>query len=144
MAIADDQPAQRAGLESFRLMSAGRKQEWIDLFADDCLFEDPVGVSPLDPTGKGHRKPELASFWDGSIGLGKMTVVCRKAKPRGNECAFLVDATNEVPGHPPLEVEAIVVYRVNHAGKVTSVRAFWEYDDSVGSTLPGDRREVMP
>jgi steroid delta-isomerase len=65
-----------------------------------------------------------------------MSVVSRKAKPRGNECAFLVDARNEVPGHPALEVEAIVVYRVNDAGKIVSVRAFWEYDSDVASTLP--------
>jgi len=131
-----DKPAQRAGLSSFRLMSTGKKEEWIALFAEDCLFEDPVGVSPLDPTGKGHRKSELAAFWEKSIGLGKMTVECRKAKPRGKECAFLVDSKNEVAGHPPLEVEAIVIYRVNDAGKITSVRAFWEYDASVQSTLP--------
>ena len=132
----DDQPAHKAGLASFRMISAGRKEEWIDLFAADCLFEDPVGVSPLDPAGKGHRKSELAAFWDKSIGLGKLTMTCREAKPRGNECAFLVDSTNEVPGHPPLEVDAIVVYRVNDAGKIVSVRAFWEYDAAVASTLP--------
>jgi len=133
---AADQPAQRAGLASFRLMSTSKKREWIDLFAEDCLFEDPVGASPLDPAGRGHRKSELAAFWDKSIGLGKMTVKCRKAKPRGNECAFLVDSTNEITGHPPLEVEAIVIYRVNDAGKITSVRAFWEFDAAVAATLP--------
>ena len=130
------QPAQHAGLSSFRLMSTGKKEEWIALFAEDCLFEDPVGVSPLDPAGKGHRKSGLAAFWEKSIGLGKMTVECRKAKPRGKECAFLVDSKNEVAGYPPLEVEAIVIYRVNDAGKIISVRAFWEYDTSVQSTLP--------
>ncbi len=131
----DDQPAQRAGLASFHLMSTGEKEAWIDLFSEDCLFEDPVGVSPLDPTGKGHRKSDLSKFWDASIGLGKMTVECVKAKPRGNECAFLVDSTNEIEGLPPLEVEAIVVYRVNDEGKVWSVRAYWDYGDAVESTL---------
>ncbi|MBJ19217.1 MAG: nuclear transport factor 2 family protein [bacterium] len=135
MEIPEDQPAQRAGLDSFRLMSTGRKQDWIDLFSEDCLFEDPVGVSPLDPAGQGHRKSDLAKFWDASIGLGKMTVECVKAKPRGKECAFLVDSTNEVPGLPPLEVEAIVIYRVNDEGKVWSVRAYWEYGGAVDSTL---------
>ena len=72
----DEQPAQRAGLASFHLMSTGEKEAWIDLFSEDCLFEDPVGVSPLDPTGKGHRKSDLSKFWDASIGLGKMTVEC--------------------------------------------------------------------
>ena len=131
-----DQPAQRAGLASFHLMSTGGKEQWIELFSDDCLFEDPVGESPLDPTGKGHGKSDLAAFWDNSIGLGRMTVECVKAKPRGNECAFLVEATNEVPGHAPLEVEAIVIYSVNDLGKITSVRAFWDYDTNVAATLP--------
>jgi hypothetical protein len=135
MVIPVDQPAQRAGLKSFHLMSAGKKQEWIDLFAEDCLFEDPVGVSPLDPTGKGHRKSDLTKFWDASIGLGKMTMVCRKAKPRGNECAFLVDSINEIDGLRPLEVEAIVIYCVNNEGKICSVRAYWEYSDEVESAL---------
>jgi steroid delta-isomerase len=134
MSADDLQPGHSAGLESFRLISAGHREAWIDLFADDCLFEDPVGVSPLDPEGKGHRKSELGRFWDKSIGRGDMNIVCKIAKPIGNECAFLVDATNNLP-EGSLEVEAIVFYRVNDEGKIVSVRAFWEWTDTVDQGL---------
>ena len=44
------------------------KQAWVDNFADDALIEDPIGRSPLDPEGKGHRgKEAISRFWDNQI-----------------------------------------------------------------------------
>ena len=34
---------------------AKKKDAWLKLFAEDACIEDPVGKSPLDETGKGHR-----------------------------------------------------------------------------------------
>jgi steroid Delta-isomerase len=52
------------------------------------------------------------------------------SKACANECAFLVKTTNAIPGLPLLEVEALTIYKVNEDGKVVSVRAYWEFDDT--------------
>ena len=63
--MSDDHPARRAGLLSQRYVANGEREKWLDLFADDGVIQDPVGASPLDPTGKGHRgKAAIAAFWD--------------------------------------------------------------------------------
>ena len=43
--------AQEASRKSSKYVVEGARQAWLDLFADDALVQDPVGVSPLDPTG---------------------------------------------------------------------------------------------
>ena len=50
-----EHPARLAGLNSVRNVKAKDKAAWLALFADDAVIEDPVGVSPLDPSGQGHR-----------------------------------------------------------------------------------------
>ena len=42
-------PAQRAAALSARYASERNKAAWLDLYAEDALIQDPVGVSPLDP-----------------------------------------------------------------------------------------------
>ena len=123
-------PARSAGLASFRYMEEKNRDAWLDLFAEDCLFEDPVGSSPLDPEGKGHRKGDLGAFWDASVGRGNMSFEVVTSKACANECAFLVKTTNAIAGLPLLEVEAFTIYKVNENGKVVSVRAYWEFDDT--------------
>ena len=36
-------------------VAAGRKDDWLALFAPDAIVQDPVGPSRLDPDGRGHR-----------------------------------------------------------------------------------------
>jgi len=31
------------------------KEDWLALFAEDAIVEDPVGTSMFDPDGTGHR-----------------------------------------------------------------------------------------
>ena len=49
------------------------KETWLALFADDAVIEDPIGPSPLDPEGRGHRgKEAIAAFWDLAIATVKL------------------------------------------------------------------------
>ena len=48
-------PAQKASFVSPQLVKERKRDEWLALFADDAVVEDPVGPSLFDPTGKGHR-----------------------------------------------------------------------------------------
>lgn len=43
--------AQRLSMKSVELVRAGARDAWLDLFAEDAVVEDPVGVSPFDPSG---------------------------------------------------------------------------------------------
>lgn len=131
----NEHPARVAGLASFRCMTEGDREGWINLFADDCLFEDPVGPSPLDPEGKGHRKHQLGAFWDASVGRGNISFKVVSSKACANECAFLLQTTNQIPGLPALEVEAFSIYKVDDNGKVISVRAYWEFDDNTNEAF---------
>ena len=38
---------------------------WLSLFAPDAVVQDPIGPSPFDPDGAGHRGPAaIAAFYD--------------------------------------------------------------------------------
>ena len=56
--MGEEHPAMLASRGSWSAVRRKVKQDWLDLMADDVVIEDPIGVSPLDPVGKGHRGKE--------------------------------------------------------------------------------------
>jgi hypothetical protein len=49
-------------------VAAKDRQAWLDLFAPDAIVADPIGPSPLDPAGHGHRGlAAIAAFYDAVI-----------------------------------------------------------------------------
>ena len=120
--------AQRAAALSARYASARDKAAWLALYADDAIIQDPVGVSPLDPTGLGHRGREaLVRFWDMIIGPGDMTYRIRESYPCADECANVWSLTNRLPDGSEITVDLVSIYKVNAAGKLTAMRAYWSY-----------------
>jgi hypothetical protein len=123
-------PAQRAAALSARYASERRKAEWLALYADDAIVEDPVGVSPLDPTGHGHRgRKGLEAFWDMAIGPGNMTYQIHQSTACGDECANVWSVSNRMPDGFLLTVDVISIYKVNASGKLMAMRAFWNFSD---------------
>jgi ketosteroid isomerase-like protein len=133
--MADDHPARVAGERSRAAVARGAREEWLELFADDAVLEDPIGVSPLDPTGRGHRgKAALAAFWDHVIARVPGTRVAFDYHTQyavGDECACVGSLTNHFPNGASFRVEGVFVYRVNAAGKLVSLRTYWEHDKGV-------------
>lgn len=126
--MANGLKAQQASQKSFAAVMAGNKEEWLALFADNAVVQDPVGVSPLDPTGEGHQgKEAIAAFWDTVIAHGQMTLTIKASFPAGDECANLASLRNEI-GDLVIENDMIVVYTANDAGEVVSLKAYWDYD----------------
>ena len=121
-----------ARLASKRSMDAVHIKDraaWLDNFADDAVVEDPVGVSALDATGKGHRgKEAIGKFWDTVIGPNKVMMNIRESYAAGDECANVGTITAVLPGGMTSMADGVFVYRVNAAGKLVSLRAFWEMD----------------
>ncbi|WP_374961359.1 nuclear transport factor 2 family protein [Spongiibacter tropicus] len=127
--------AQQASERSGQYVSAGNREAWLSLFADDAVVQDPVGVSPLDPTGAGHKgKEAIAAFWDMVIAPGSIDFTIVSSHPAGDECANVVHMVNAMPGDMKIVVDMVVVYAANADGKLTSLKAYWDYD-SVMSQL---------
>ena len=121
--------AQRASELSGQYVSASDREAWLSLFADDAVVQDPVGVSPLDPSGEGHKgKDAIAGFWDMVIAPGSIEFTIVSSHPAGDECANVVHMVNTLPGDMQIVVDMVVVYAANAQGKLTSLKAYWDYD----------------
>lgn len=130
----DEHPALAAGKKSVSAVMRGEKDEWLSLFTDDAVVQDPVGVSPLDPTGEGHKgKEAIAKFWDTIIAPGKVEVVVRESHPCGNECANVATITNTMDNGMIIKTDLVAVYKVNKEGKLLSIKAYWDYDKVAAS-----------
>ena len=126
----DDRSARAASLRSRAAVQAGDREAWLALFADDAVVADPVGPSVLDPAGDGHRGPEaIAAFWDGVIAPNQVRMDIHSSHAGGHEVANVVTITNTFPDGSSASVDIVAIYAVDDAGQITSLRAFWEFDD---------------
>jgi ketosteroid isomerase-like protein len=133
-----EHPARLAGRRSQEAAMRGKKQDWLDLYADDCVVEDPVGPSPFDPTGAGRRgKAALAAFWDQAIEGARITMEYPTSYACGDECAFVGRTTNELPDGTRISVEGVSVYRVDAEGRIVSLRAYWELPPELSALAAG-------
>ena len=125
--------AQRAAKRSMDAVRKKDKEAWVNNFAEDACLEDPVGVSPLDPTGQGHRgKEAIGIFWDTMIAPGEIEFVMRESWPAGDTAVANVGSIfNKMPDGSQIEAKGVFVYHVNEEGKVTNLRAYWDYESTV-------------
>jgi steroid Delta-isomerase len=130
--VSRDHPARIAGERSRSAVERGAREEWLALFADDAVVEDPIGPSPLDPAGAGHRgKQAIAKFWDEVIMRVPGTRIRFDYHTQyavGRECACVGSLTNHFPDGSSFTVEGVFVYRVNDAGQLQSLRTYWEFE----------------
>jgi len=124
-------PAAKANLNSVTLAMKSDKEGWLALYADDAVVQDPVGVSPFDATGEGHKgKAAITKFWDMVIGPSRLTITVHKRIPSGAKaCAVHQTISNDLGKGRKTEVEMIAIYEVNDAGKITRMSAFWNWDE---------------
>ena len=119
--------AQELGFLSRDYAVAKDKQNWLDLFAEDAIVQDPIGKSPLDPDGNGHKgKDAIETFYDTVIANGNIEFNILESIPCADECANFAEIKNIV-GDEKIETKMIVIYRVNSDDKIVSLRAFWDY-----------------
>ncbi len=128
-----DSPAQTAFDRHVAAIQSGDREAFLSNFADDAVMEDPVGPSPLDPSGLGHRGHDaIAAFWDKMIGPGAVRFEIDRAFVCGDEIANVGTIYNELPdGAGELAAPGVFVYRVNEAGKLVSLKAYWDYDKTM-------------
>ncbi|ARS27666.1 nuclear transport factor 2 family protein [Sphingomonas sp. KC8] len=121
--------ARELSLASLDAVKSRQRELWLSLFADDAIVEDPVGQSPFDPAGKGHRGHEaIGRFYDMVVAQNTtFEYRIREWYACGNEVAsaatFVISnahATNQ-------QVDLIIIHKANDEGKLTSLRAFWTF-----------------
>lgn len=130
--------AQQAAQRSIDAVRAKDKDSWVNNFADDGCIEDPVGKSPLDPTGNGHRgKAAISAFWDMCIATGNVDFKIRESYPVSDvACANVGSITNKM-GDMAIEAKGVFIYHVNAEGKVTNLRAYWDFNSTMAAAKKG-------
>lgn len=122
-----DHPALVAARSSWSAVQRKAREEWLALMADDVCIEDPIGVSPLDPVGKGHcGKQAVRAFWERTIAPNSIRIEVFRSYAAGLESAHHMKLTSTFPNGASLEVEGIFTYRVNEAGRIVALRGYWE------------------
>jgi ketosteroid isomerase-like protein len=128
-------PARAAARRSMDAVSRGAKDEWLALFAEDAVVEDPVGPSMFDPDGVGHHgRAAISAFWDKAIALAEgFEFDIRDSFAAGSEVANVGTISAFLPGGMRVDTEGVFVYRVNADGLILSLRAFWETERAMAT-----------
>src|SRR5262245_61871290 len=105
--------AKQAAVASLSAVRAKDKAGWLKLFAEDALVEDPVGPSPFDPEGKGHRgHAGIGAFYDNVIAHNdEFDFTINNAFECANECASFATFKISTRG-TSFEMPIIIVHRV--------------------------------
>lgn len=130
-------PAHLAGQRSREAVRVRDKAAWLEVFADDAVVEDPVGPSAFDPEGKGHRGHDaIAAFWDKAIApTDRIEFNFHDTYQCGNEEANVGNIVITMGGHQ-VTAEGVFTYRVNDAGQMVALRAYWEMDRAAATARP--------
>ena len=124
-----EHPARVASKRSMSCAERKAKEEWLSLFADDAIIEDPVGRSPLDKEGKGHRgKQALSAFYDRHIAVSGRRFEITDSFACGQEVANVGKIHIVSPDGKEALCEGVFVYKVNEEGKIVALRNYWEWD----------------
>jgi steroid Delta-isomerase len=128
MAVTDpNHPAHLAGKRSRDAVAARDKEAWLAVFADDAIVQDPIGPSFFDPDGTGHRgKEAIAAFWDKAIAMtDNLEFNFLHTYQCGDEEANVGNIVTTIGEHTVV-TEGVFTYRVNSAGQMAALRAYWE------------------
>ena len=126
----DDRSARAASLRSRRYTHAADGDSWVALFAEDGVVQDPVGPSPFDESGEGHRgHVAIRAFWDTVIAQNPVQLVILLSNQSSDEreVANVIAITNTMPDGSTVSTEMVACYRVDDDGKILSLRAYWEF-----------------
>jgi steroid delta-isomerase len=117
--------------QSQAAVHAKDRQAWLGLFAEDAVVADPIGPSPLDPDGSGHRGlVAIAAFYDRVIAPNdQISFEIERSYLCGDEVADVGIIRTTLPGGSHVVVvRGVYTYRTDGGGKLAALRAYWEFD----------------
>ncbi len=124
-------PALVAAQSSWRYVQAKDKERWLALLAPDIHIEDPIGIGPTNPDGKGFRGLEaVEQFWDRTIATSSIRIETHESFAAGLESAHLLTLTTSFPNGVKIVVHGIFTYRVNDTGKLVHLCGYWTMADA--------------
>ena len=124
-----DHPARAASIRSMEAVEAGDRDRWLAMFASDALIEDPIGPSPLNPSGEPRRGiAAVTDFYDTVIAGGEVRFAIRESYAGGDEVANVGTISVTFPDGSRSVVDGVYTYRIDDAGRLLALRAFWEFD----------------
>lgn len=97
---------------------AGSAEAAAALFAEDATVEDPIGT----PIKRGHA--EIRPFYQASMATGAKLELQGDPRCAGDFVAFAFAVQLEWQGQKSV-IEVIDIFRLNEAGKITEMRAYW-------------------
>lgn len=118
------------------------RRAWLELFAPDAVVADPIGPSPLDPAGGGHRGPDaIAAFYDTVIAPNdQISFEIERSYLCGDEVADVGTIRTTLPGGSHVVVvRGVYTYRTDGRGRLAALRAYWEFD--AAEVIEQPRRE---
>ncbi len=117
-----DPASARAAVDGYCAAFSSRdRAAYLDLFAEDAWIEDPLGSPRLE------GKEALGGFFDNTMNMAE-TMELRRTGPirvAAGEAAFPMQARPTVGG-VQLMVDIIDVMTFDDAGKITTMRAYWD------------------
>ena len=120
MTTPPDHPAVVAVRNHVRFWNAMDKESWVALFSPQVVFEDPVGSAPKRGLEAVHKS------WDNSFKPGRRwTLHPQHVVGGGSEAAVVMRNEGDLAGQRA-RVDSIEVFRVDTAGLIIHVRAFFE------------------
>lgn len=123
-----EHPARTASQRSYAAVAKRDLDEWLTVYAEDAVLEDPVGPSMFDPEGKGHRgHAGISAFWELAIApIESFHFTIHDSHANGSTCANVGTITTTFPDGGRVDTDLVMVYTVDDEGRVASMRAFWE------------------
>lgn len=112
----------RAAVDAYcAAFTAGDRDAYVALFADDAWIEDPVG------SGRHEGSAAIAAFFEQMSGMADAIELRRTGPVRvaAGEGAWPLQARPSMGG-TQMVVDIIDVMTFDDAGKITTMRAFWD------------------
>jgi steroid delta-isomerase len=134
-----DAKTTRATIENYvKAWATGDKKLFLSIFADDAVWEDPVGAPPF----KGLKGVE--KFWDFSHQgpERQLTPAVHEIVTCANQGILRFTMQVRLPKeNQGLDLSIIDYFEVNDAGKITVAKAFW---DETKVAVPAGMQIFMP
>jgi ketosteroid isomerase-like protein len=129
-----EQSAVEVARRAMTAVEDGRRQEWLDCFAEDARVEDPVGhLPPL------AGREALGGFWDNVISaLSSTRFEVSHRWEAGSEALLLASVTIATPSGASASYDGAFNYLLGEDGRIASLRAFWDLPAVAASLGAGE------